>query len=135
MFHRHVDFYTSSNHTRIKPRCITREDHCGKHFIPEGKGWWVEHIYNYNGFWLAPIMVKNMLLLHTYFKSQPSDVFLASFIMSGTAWLKALMFSTINHHCYTISDHHLLHHGPQGTFPNIEVSIDPNTDFTHLPAP
>ncbi|KAJ9560233.1 hypothetical protein OSB04_005393 [Centaurea solstitialis] len=103
--------------------------------LPKGKGWWVEHLYKHNGFWLAPIMVKNRLLLHTYFKSQPSDLFLASFMKSGTTWLKALMFSTINRHRYTISDHHLLRLGPQSTFPLMELEFDPTTDLTHLPAP
>ncbi|KAJ9536272.1 hypothetical protein OSB04_un000544 [Centaurea solstitialis] len=103
--------------------------------LPEGKGWWVEHLYNYNGFWLAPVMVKNILLFDTYFKSQPSDIFLAAFIKSGTTWLKALMFSTINRHRYTMSDHQLFHQGPQSTFPNMEIAFDPTIDLTHLPAP
>ncbi|KAJ9560234.1 hypothetical protein OSB04_005394 [Centaurea solstitialis] len=87
------------------------EEH--KHLIetlPKGTGWRVRHLYNYNGFWLDPFVIITNLLLHTHFKSQPSDIFLASFMKVGTTWLKALIFSTINRHRYTISNHYLLHH-------------------------
>ncbi|KAJ9536273.1 hypothetical protein OSB04_un000545 [Centaurea solstitialis] len=103
--------------------------------LPKGKGWWVQYVYNYNGFWLAPTVLKTSLLLNTYFETQPSDIFLASFIKSGTTWLKALMFSTVNRHRYTISDHYLLHHGPQSAFINLESQFDPSADLTHQPAP
>ncbi|KAI3518032.1 hypothetical protein L1887_06378 [Cichorium endivia] len=105
--------------------------------IPKGNGWRVKHLYNYNGFWLNPIYIKANLLLHTYFKSHPTDIFLASFMKSGTTWLKALMISTINRHRYNFSDHHLHHHGPQTTFPFLEGELlsYPNTDFTNMSAP
>ncbi|KAJ9536270.1 hypothetical protein OSB04_un000542 [Centaurea solstitialis] len=104
--------------------------------LPIGNGWRVQHLYNYNGFWLDPLYIKSNLLLHTYFRSQSSDIFLASFMKSGTTWLKALMFSIINRHRYTISDHYLLQHGPQSTFPHIDSEFDrPTIDFSHFPPP
>ncbi|KAL4559340.1 hypothetical protein LXL04_031478 [Taraxacum kok-saghyz] len=103
--------------------------------IPKGNGWREKHLYNYNGFWLHPNSIKNNLILHTYFKSQPSDIFLASAMKSGTTWLKALMFSTINRHRYSFSDHPLLHHGPHSSFPLLDFETHPITDFTHLPSP
>ncbi|KAL7617848.1 hypothetical protein Lser_V15G00578 [Lactuca serriola] len=103
--------------------------------VPKGNGWMEKHLYNYNGFWFHPNYIKNHLLLHIYFKSQPTDIFLASFMKTGTTWLKALMFATINRHRYTLSDHFLLHHGPQGAFPYLDIESYPPTDFTHLPAP
>ncbi|XP_023767101.1 cytosolic sulfotransferase 5 [Lactuca sativa] len=113
------------------------EEH--KHLIeavPKGNGWSVQHLYNYNGFWLHPNSIKNNLLLHAYFKSQPTDIFLASFMKAGTTWLKALMFSTINRHRYSFSDHPLHHHGPHASFPYIDIETYPAiSDFTHLPAP
>ncbi|CAH1442932.1 unnamed protein product [Lactuca virosa] len=112
------------------------EEH--KHLIetvPKGNGWMEKHLYNYNGFWFHPYYIKNHLLLHIYFKSQPTDIFLASFMKTGTTWLKALMFATINRHRYTLSDHPLHHHGPQGAFPYLDIESYPPTDFTHLPAP
>ncbi|KAJ9536275.1 hypothetical protein OSB04_un000547 [Centaurea solstitialis] len=103
--------------------------------LPKGTGWRVRHLYNYNGFWLDPFAIITNLLLRTHFKSQPSDIFLASFMKAGTTWLKALMFSTINRHRYTNSDHYLLHHSPQNTFPYIDNEFDPSVGFTHLPPP
>ncbi|KAL4559336.1 hypothetical protein LXL04_031474 [Taraxacum kok-saghyz] len=103
--------------------------------IPKRNGWKEQHLYNYNGFWLNPHIIKNNLVVHTYFKSQSTDIFLASFMKSGTTWLKALMFSTLNRHLYSFSDHFLLHHGPHSTFPLLDFETHPITDFTQLPAP
>ncbi|KAI3796507.1 hypothetical protein L1987_39179 [Smallanthus sonchifolius] len=113
---------------------------CEKHkqlleTLPKGSGWRVQHVYNYNGFWLDPKSIKNNLLLHTYFRSQPTDIFLASFMKSGTTWLKALMFSTLNRHRYSFSDHHLHNHSPQSTFPFLDSESYPITDFTNMSVP
>ncbi|MFS7912056.1 putative Sulfotransferase domain, P-loop containing nucleoside triphosphate hydrolase [Helianthus anomalus] len=81
--------------------------------LPKGNGWRVQHLYNYNGFWLDSDTLKTNMILNTYFKTQPTDIFLASFMKTGTTWLKALMFSIINRHRYTFSDHYLHHHGPK----------------------
>ncbi|KAF5822383.1 putative Sulfotransferase domain, P-loop containing nucleoside triphosphate hydrolase [Helianthus annuus] len=111
---------------------------CQKHklllqTLTKGNGWRVQHLYNYKGFWLNPNTVKNNLLLHTYFKSLPTDIVLAAFMKSGTTWLKALMFSTLNRHRYNFSDHHLHNHGPQSTFPFLDCESYPITDFTNIP--
>ncbi|KAD3067818.1 hypothetical protein E3N88_35698 [Mikania micrantha] len=64
--------------------------------LPKGSGWSIQHLYNYNGFWIDEMLLKAILLLDTYFKSEPTDIVLASFMKSGTTWLKTLMFSTLN---------------------------------------
>nr|XP_043635639.1 flavonol 3-sulfotransferase-like [Erigeron canadensis] len=123
----------SKNDTRINKIC---QDHT--HLIetlPKGNGWMVEHLYNYNGVWLNSYILKNFLLLNEYFKSQPSDIFLASFMKSGTTWLKALMFSTLNRDQYTFSNHHLLKNSPQSTFPYLDSECYPVTDFTNVRQP
>nr|XP_043609271.1 cytosolic sulfotransferase 11-like [Erigeron canadensis] len=102
---------------------------------PKGNGWRVKTLYNYKGFWINPNTLKTNLILHSYFKCQPTDIILASFMKSGTTWLKALMFSTLNRDRYTFSDHHLLRNGPQSTFPFIDCECYPISDFTHLPKP
>ncbi|KAI7750584.1 hypothetical protein M8C21_022493 [Ambrosia artemisiifolia] len=101
---------------------------CEKHkhlieTLPKGNGWRVQHLYNYDGFWLNPMFVKSNLLLNTYFKSQPTDIYLASFMKSGNTWLKALVFSTLNRHQYSFSDHYLHKHSPQSAFPFLESSL------------
>nr|GEV15320.1 cytosolic sulfotransferase 5-like [Tanacetum cinerariifolium] len=103
--------------------------------LPKGKGWMAEHLYNYNGFWLLPETLKNNVLLDTYFKSQPTDIVLASFMRSGTTWLKALMFSIANRDHHTFSDHFLLKNTPQFIFPFIDIESYPFSDFTSLLTP
>ncbi|KAL7613453.1 hypothetical protein Lser_V15G05052 [Lactuca serriola] len=105
--------------------------------LPKGNGWRSKHLYNYNGFWISPKYIKANLLLHAYFKPQPTDIFLASFMKSGTTWLKSLIFSTLTRHLYSFSDHYLHHHGPQSTFPFLESECEnfPITDFTHMSSP
>ncbi|KAI7744793.1 hypothetical protein M8C21_008521 [Ambrosia artemisiifolia] len=98
--------------------------------LPKGHGWRVQYIYNYKGFWLNPNTIKSNLLLHTYFKSHTTDIFLATFPKAGTTWLKSLMFSTLNRHHHAFSDHPLHHHGPQSAFPILDVESYPITDFT-----
>ncbi|KAI3827993.1 hypothetical protein L1987_02082 [Smallanthus sonchifolius] len=49
---------------------------------------------------------------------------------SGTTWLKALMFSTINRHCDTFSDHYLHLHTPKTAFPFLDIMCLPVTEFT-----
>ncbi|KAD3067821.1 hypothetical protein E3N88_35701 [Mikania micrantha] len=113
---------------------------CDKHkhlleTLPKGSGWRIQHLYNYNGFWLGPMTLKSNLLLHTYFKSEPTDIILASFMKSGTTWLKALMFSTLNRDHYSFSNHHLHNNSPQSTFPYLDAESYPMTDFTTFSAP
>ncbi|KAL8237117.1 hypothetical protein R6Q59_018198 [Mikania micrantha] len=81
------------------------------------------------------MFLKANLLLHTYFKSQPTDIVLASFMKSGTTWLKALMFSTLNRDHYSFSNHYLHNNSPQSTIPFLDVKTYPMTDFTTFPAP
>ncbi|MFS7997742.1 putative aromatic desulfoglucosinolate sulfotransferase [Helianthus anomalus] len=109
-----------------------------KHLIetlPKCNGWWTPHLHNYNGFWLTPDILKANLLLHTYFKSHPTDIFLASFMKSGTTWLKALVFSTLNRDSYTFSDHYLHKHNPHSAFSPLDAETYPITDFTNSLTP
>ncbi|KAJ0515841.1 putative Sulfotransferase domain, P-loop containing nucleoside triphosphate hydrolase [Helianthus annuus] len=109
-----------------------------KHLIetlPKCNGWRTLHLHNYNGYWLSTKILKSNLLIHAYFKSQPTDIFLASFMKSGTTWLKALVFSTLNRDRYTFSNHHLHNHSPHSLIPVIDAESYHITDFTNLSAP
>ncbi|KAD3067826.1 hypothetical protein E3N88_35706 [Mikania micrantha] len=113
---------------------------CDKHkhlleTLPKGGGWMEQHLYNYNGFWLNEMFLKANLLVHTYFKSEPTDIVLASFMKSGTTWLKALMFSTLNRDRYSFSNHYLHNNSPQSTIPFLEAVSYPMTDFTTFSTP
>ncbi|BAH95284.1 hypothetical protein EE612_055714 [Oryza sativa] len=68
----------------------------------------------YGGYWLPEWVLPGLEAVHTRFEPRPSDVFLASFPKSGTTWLKALAFATINRTTYPPSGdaHPLRHRGP-----------------------
>ncbi|XVF49910.1 hypothetical protein PTKIN_Ptkin04bG0054000 [Pterospermum kingtungense] len=51
------------------------------------------------------------------FKAQPTDIFLASYPKTGTTWLKALIFATINRTRFGFSTHPLLTNFPPDCFP------------------
>ncbi|GJX08328.1 cytosolic sulfotransferase 5-like protein [Tanacetum coccineum] len=106
--------------------------------LPKDKGWRSEYIFLYKNFWLSPDVIKGLLLIQTYFKPEPTDIFLATFMKCGTTWLKALMFAVSNRHRYEFSNHPLLRTGPQSAFPYLDTHIyldHTMTKFDHLPKP
>ncbi|KAD3067799.1 hypothetical protein E3N88_35679 [Mikania micrantha] len=103
--------------------------------LPKGSGWSIQHLYNYNGFWIDEMLLKAILLLDTYFKSEPTDIVLASFMKSGTTWLKTLMFSTLNRDRYSFSNHFLHNNHPLSTIPFLGMKSYPMTDSTTFSAP
>uniref|UniRef100_A0ACD5T7Z8 Uncharacterized protein n=1 Tax=Avena sativa TaxID=4498 RepID=A0ACD5T7Z8_AVESA len=76
------------------------------------------------------------------FEPRPSDVFLASFPKSGTTWLKALAFATLNRvaHPRCSPDHPLRHRNPHECVDFLEMVFagcaDGDDDvFAELPSP
>ncbi|EOY22143.1 Flavonol 4'-sulfotransferase, putative [Theobroma cacao] len=93
--------------------------------LPVGKAWMIaEHLVQYQGFWLSPnLALKAVIWIQDEFKVQPTDIFLASFPKTGTTWLKALIFATINRtHC-DFSTHPLLTRSPHECFPFLEAYV------------
>ncbi|KAB2633210.1 flavonol sulfotransferase-like [Pyrus ussuriensis x Pyrus communis] len=105
--------------------------------LPKEKGWITEHLVQYKGVWLTPTYaLKAAVQLQHHFNlfqttgSSTSAArglspicFLATIPKSGTTWLRALMFATLNRSLYdAASPHHpLLTTGPHDCFPFLEM--------------
>ncbi|KAE8672324.1 epidermis-specific secreted glycoprotein EP1-like [Hibiscus syriacus] len=91
-----------------------------------------EHLVQYQGFWLTPTMgLKTLMWIQYHFKPRPSDIFLATSPKTGTTWLKALIFATVNRSRYGSSDHPLLNTGPHDCFPFLDTYVDGNDRSLH----
>uniref|UniRef100_A0A0E0MFP1 Sulfotransferase n=1 Tax=Oryza punctata TaxID=4537 RepID=A0A0E0MFP1_ORYPU len=92
----------------------------------------------YGGFWLPEMFLPGLDAVHSLFEPRPSDVFLASFPKSGTTWLKALAFATLNRATYPPSseDHPLRRRGPHDCAQFLETALVVSDDmFASLPSP
>ncbi|CAD6256461.1 unnamed protein product [Miscanthus lutarioriparius] len=79
----------------------------------------------YGGFWQAEFLLKGMAAAGTCFEPEASDIFLASLPKSGTTWLKALAFATLNRATHSPSDgqHPLNHRNPHDCVGFLEFRI------------
>ncbi|KAF8668298.1 hypothetical protein HU200_052354 [Digitaria exilis] len=62
--------------------------------------------HHYCGFWLHGFVLKGIAAAHACFEPRPTNIFLASFPKSGTTWLKALAFTTLNRATHSPDDEH-----------------------------
>ncbi|KAK6921041.1 Sulfotransferase domain [Dillenia turbinata] len=103
--------------------------------LPSDKGFLVPTLINYKGFWCTPGSVfKGVLLMQDQFKARSTDIFLCSALKSGTTWLKALMFATMNRSKFQLATHPLLTTGPHNCMPYLDVHIIDH-DVEALPSP
>ncbi|MED6126025.1 hypothetical protein PIB30_074406 [Stylosanthes scabra] len=96
--------------------------------LPTDKGWFVNNIYQYQGFWNSPKQLQGLLNCQKHFQAQDTDILLATQPKSGTTWLKALAFSLINrNNKYPITlnnqDHPLFTNNPHTLVPFLEFDI------------
>ena len=77
----------------------------------------------YGGFWMPEPFLPGMAAARAGFQPRPSDVVLASFPKSGTTWLKALAFATLNRadHPPCGLDHPLRRRNPHDCVDFLEV--------------
>ncbi|XP_015165500.1 cytosolic sulfotransferase 12-like [Solanum tuberosum] len=55
--------------------------------------WNKSELYQWEGFWSNLTIIKEAKIFKATFKSDPNDVLLASFIKTGSTWLKAICLS------------------------------------------
>ncbi|MFS7993544.1 putative aromatic desulfoglucosinolate sulfotransferase [Helianthus anomalus] len=89
--------------------------------LPRAVGLFRADLYLYQGSWLPPHILLGAMQLQTHFKHRSTDIFLSSFMKTGTTWLRSLMFTTLNRSRFDFSDHPLLRNGPHGCFPVVDV--------------
>ncbi|XP_066340605.1 cytosolic sulfotransferase 5-like [Miscanthus floridulus] len=90
----------------------------------------------YGGFWKAEFLLKGMAAgaarARACFEPNPSDIFLASLPKSGTTWLKALAFATLNRGTHppfnADGQHPLSHHNPHDCVSFLELMMIQGVD-------
>ncbi|XVF11739.1 hypothetical protein REPUB_Repub08aG0053700 [Reevesia pubescens] len=86
-----------------------------------------KHLVHYQGYWLTPnSALKGLMWIQDHFNPQSTDIFLATFPKTGTTWLKALTFATINRTRYDFPNHPLLTTGPHDCFPFLDACFNQN---------
>lgn len=106
--------------------------------LPKEKGWIDKDLYLYEGFWYPSSVLASVMSVYNHFKAQPTDILLASIPRSGTLWLKAIIFATMNRTRYNISNHPLLTTNPHSCVPFLEFQIfakPPLMDINNIPSP
>ncbi|KAE8655876.1 putative sulfotransferase [Hibiscus syriacus] len=110
------------------------------------KGWWLDQLFQYQGFWLSTFALRGSMLINDHFNTQPTDIIVATSPKCGTTWLRALVFSIFNRSSFDFSDHPLSKSNPQELVRFLEgcIHVEGSTSFidgfpsprllsTHLP--
>ncbi|CAN4124637.1 unnamed protein product [Withania somnifera] len=120
----------SQTSSEIPPKYLQEDelsDECKKLVLtlPKERGWLASHIYNYQGFWIAPRILQGVIACQQQFQAQENDIILVTTPKSGTTWLKALLFALVNRikHPTFEQDHPLLVNNPHDLVPFLEIKI------------
>ncbi|KAL9681511.1 hypothetical protein QQ045_013296 [Rhodiola kirilowii] len=118
--------------------------------LPKARGWLTPFSYKYQNFWCPPKEIQAIINFQTHFKSQPSDIIIATVPKSGTTWLKALLYATVNRTRFQIGSesHPLLLSNSHdlvpffeyqlywnGVVPDVDRFEQPRVFATHVPYP
>ncbi|MBA0824558.1 hypothetical protein Goarm_021220 [Gossypium armourianum] len=91
--------------------------------LPRSKGWWLDQLLQYQGFWLSTYGIRGSMLIDDHFNPRPTDIIVATSPKCGTTWLRALVFSIINRNSFDFSDHPLRKANPRDLVHFLEVHI------------
>ncbi|KAF3322070.1 flavonol 4'-sulfotransferase-like protein [Carex littledalei] len=113
--------------------------------LEKREGWLMSSMRNYKGFWQPEGLLPGIMAMEEAFQSRPGDVIVASFVKSGTTWLKALTFTIMHRNKYDFLSHPLLKLNPHDCVPfteyhyatrdeqYLETLPSPRILGTHLP--
>ncbi|CAL9165725.1 unnamed protein product [Musa hybrid cultivar] len=103
--------------------------------VDSGNG---EPIFCYDGWYGLSSYIIGTMVAQKYFRARPTDVLIATIPKSGTTWVKALVFCTINRGSHVDSRHALESCNPHECIPFLELQIYTNNrvpDLSKLPPP
>ncbi|KAK9283791.1 hypothetical protein L1049_012043 [Liquidambar formosana] len=106
--------------------------------LPKERGWANQYLYKYQGHWRHADTLQAVISAQRHFDACDTDLILLSFPKSGTTWLKALMFATVNRKRYTLAENPLLSANPHILVPLLEHIIYTNNqipDLSIIPPP
>ncbi|KAK1272441.1 Cytosolic sulfotransferase 5 [Acorus gramineus] len=99
-------------------------------------------LINHQGFWFPhPGFLQGVTAAQHHFVARSKDVIVTSAPKSGTIWLKALLFATVNRKClsFTDDDHPLVNLNPHDCVPFLDSQVysktPPSPDIEDLPSP
>ncbi|KAK1374110.1 Sulfotransferase [Heracleum sosnowskyi] len=98
--------------------------------LPRNKGWRTRNLYLFQGFWCQAKEIHAILSFQQHFQAQAKDIIVASIPKTGTTWLKALTFSIVNRHLFTLQkEHPLLTSNPHDLVPFLEYNLYANNNI------
>lgn len=106
--------------------------------LPSAEGIPVVPLYCFNGWYASLSFLVSTMVAREHFKARPTDVLLVTYPKSGTTWLKALLFATVNRNSHTNSQHPFATLGPHECVPFLETQVymnDQIPDLDVLPSP
>ncbi|GAB4857423.1 hypothetical protein Ancab_015332 [Ancistrocladus abbreviatus] len=108
--------------------------------LPKEKGWRTRHLCQYQGFWYdIEYGILGVMSVQQYFKAKPTDILLATSPKSGTTWLKALSYATVNRSRFVYLTHPLLTTNPHQCVRFLELDLFcngyPNEEIESMPSP
>ncbi|OMP10005.1 hypothetical protein COLO4_04919 [Corchorus olitorius] len=86
----------------------------------------------FQGFWCLGEYIPSIISFQTHFQALDEDIVIATMPKVGTTWLKALVFSIVNRHRYTLSDTPLNLSNPHDLVPYFELFLYANGQVPDL---
>ncbi|KAL3512414.1 hypothetical protein ACH5RR_025131 [Cinchona calisaya] len=105
--------------------------------LPREKSFSGNLMFKHDGFWCAEKVFHPIISFQKHFKSEDSDILLATLPKAGTTWLKAIVFSIVHRNDCTVDKSPLINSNPHALVP-FEYQVygkRENPDLRSAPGP